>query len=120
MADGKERARTPKVTVGMLLERLRGTLQLEDLEPGVGSDRVVATAEVSSPGLVLAGYVERFTPGRLQVLGETEITYLESLSEPKRKKILDLFFSFPIPAVFVSKGQRLPPGLREAASASHP
>jgi HPr kinase/phosphorylase len=118
MADGKERARAPKVTVGMLLERLRGTLQLEELEPGVGAERPVATAEVSSPGLVLAGYVERFTPGRLQVLGETEITYLESLSEPKRKKILALFFSFAIPAVFVSKGQRLPSGLKEAASAS--
>ena len=118
MAEGKERARAPKVTVGMLLERLRGTLQLEELEPGVGAERVVATAEVSSPGLVLAGYVERFTPGRLQVLGETEITYLESLNEPKRKKILELFFSFPIPAVFVSKGQRLPGGLKEAASAA--
>jgi HPr kinase/phosphorylase len=116
MPDGKDRARAPKVTVGMLLERLRGTLQLEEMEPGVGSERVVATAEVSSPGLVLAGYVERFTPGRLQVLGETEITYLESLSEPKRKKILELFFSFQIPAVFVSKGQRLPGGLKEAAS----
>jgi HPr kinase/phosphorylase len=31
---------------------------------------------------------------------------------------LDLFFSFPIPAVFVTKGQRLPAGLREAAAAA--
>jgi HPr kinase/phosphorylase len=114
--DGKGKA--PKVTVGLLLERLRGTLQLEEMEPGLGPERVVAHAEVSSPGLVLAGYVERFAPGRLQVLGETEISYLESLNEPKRKKILELFFSFPIPAVFVTKNQRFPAGLREAASAA--
>jgi HPr kinase/phosphorylase len=108
----------PKVTVAQLLERLTGTLQLEEIEPGTGQDRVVGNAEVSSPGLVLAGYVERFSAERLQVLGETEITYLTSLSATKRKNILELFFSFPIPAVFVTKGQRLPSGLREAASAA--
>jgi len=108
----------PKVTVATLLERLRGTLQLEEIEPGTGHDRVVGNPEVSSPGLVLAGYVKRFSAGRLQVLGETEITYLSSLSTSERRKILELFFSFPIPAVFVTKGQRLPSGLKELASAS--
>src|ERR1700694_2440367 len=106
----------PKVTVGQLLERLRGTLQLEEMIPGTGLDRVVANPEVSSPGIVLAGYGKRFAPGRLQVLGETEITYLSSLNTTERRKILSLFFSFPIPAVFVTKGQRLPSGLKELAN----
>lgn len=105
-----------KVTVAQLLDRLRGTLQLEEIDPGTGLDRIVENAEVSSPGLVLAGYVERFSAGRLQVLGETEITYLASLAVAPRKKILELFCSFPIPAVFITKGQRLPVGLRETAS----
>jgi HPr kinase/phosphorylase len=81
-------------------------------------DREVPSAEISSPGLVLAGYVERFMPTRLQVLGETEITYLASLNPTERKRILDLFFSFKLPGVFVSKGQRLPGGLKESAAAS--
>ena len=109
---------SPKVTVGQLLDRLRGTLQLEEIEPGTGLDRPVGNAEVSSPGIVLAGYVKRFSAERLQVLGETEITYLTSLDAQERKRILELFFSFPIPAVFVTKGQRLPVGLKEAASAA--
>jgi len=107
-----------QVTVGQLLDRLRGTLQLEEFEPGTGLDRVIGNAEVSSPGLALAGYVERFSAQRLQVLGETEITYLESLAPAARKKIFDLFFSFPIPAVFVTKGQKLPGGLKESAAAT--
>jgi len=107
-----------KVTVGSLLDRLRGTLQLEEIEPGMGLGRAVGNAEVSSPGIVLAGYVKRFSAERLQVLGETEITYLESLTAAERKKILELFFSFPIPAVFVTKGQRLPAGLKEIARAA--
>src|SRR3954463_6929081 len=107
-----------KVTVGQLLDRLRDSLQLEELEPGTGHDRSVGNAEVSSPGLVLSGYVKRFSAERLQVLGETEITYLSSLSPQARREILELFFSFPIPAVFVTKGQRLPAGLKETASAA--
>jgi HPr kinase/phosphorylase len=105
-----------KVTVGQLLDRLRDSLQLEELEPGTGHDRSVGNAEVSSPGLVLAGYVKRFSAQRLQVLGETEITYLASLNPSARREILDLFFSFPIPAVFITKGQRLPLGLKEFAA----
>jgi HPr kinase/phosphorylase len=107
-----------KVTVGQLLDRLRDSLQLEELEPGTGHDRSVGNAEVSSPGLVLAGYVKRFSAQRLQVLGETEITYLASLTPSARREILDLFFSFPIPAVFITKGQRLPLGLKEFAANS--
>lgn len=103
------------VTVGQLLGRLSGTLQLEEIEPGTGHDRAIGNAEVSSPGLVLAGYVKRFSAQRLQVLGETEVTYLSSLGPAERKKILELFFSFPIPAVFVTKAQRLPAGLKEIA-----
>ncbi len=66
-AENVARLKTPTLTVGQLLERLRGTLQLEELEPGVGLDRPVGNAEVSSPGLVLAGYVGRFAAERLQV-----------------------------------------------------
>ena len=109
---------TAKVTVGQLLDRLRASLQLEEIEPGTGHDRSVGNAEVSSPGLVLSGYVKRFSAERLQVLGETEITYLVSLTPQARREILELFFSFPIPAVFVTKGQRLPGGLKEVASAA--
>jgi len=105
-----------KVTVGQLLDRLRASLQLEEIEPGTGHDRSVGNAEVSSPGLVLAGYVKRFSAERLQVLGETEITYLASLNPSARREVLDLFFSFPIPAVFITKGQRLPLGLKEFAA----
>ena len=109
---------TVKVTVGQLLDRLGASLQLEEIEPGTGHDRSVGNAEVSSPGLVLAGYVKRFSAERLQVLGETEITYLGSLTPQARREVLEPFFSFPIPAVFITKGQRLPMGLKEVASAA--
>lgn len=107
-----------KISIAQLFDRLKDSLQLEDLGNGIGMDRDVPSAEISSPGLVLAGYVERFMPTRIQVLGETEVTYLASLSAGERKRILDLFFSFSVPGVFITKGQRLPNGLKESAAAS--
>lgn len=107
-----------KISIAQLFDRLKESLQLEDIGNGIGMEREVPSAEVSSPGLVLAGYVERFSPTRLQVLGETEITYLASLTAAERRRILELFFSFKIPGVIVSKGQRLPAGLKEIAAAS--
>jgi len=109
---------TRSLTVGQFLERSGDSLQLEDLGEGRGLDRTIPGAEISSPGLALAGYVERFVGERLQVLGETEVTYLASLDSANRDRILSAFFSFPLPAIIVTKGQDLPPGLAEGAARS--
>jgi HPr kinase/phosphorylase len=65
---------------------------------------------------VLAGYTDRFVPNRVQVLGETEISYLASRSEADRKRVAETFFSFAIPVVFVTKAQELPSGVLDAAN----
>ena len=103
-------------TVGRLVELLRDTLQLEVIGDEAGLAREISSGEVSSPGLVLAGYTERFPAHRVQVFRETEITYLASLTAEKRREVLELFFSFPVPCVFVTKAQELPPELTEIAS----
>ena len=109
---------TRSLTVRQFLERSGDSLQLEDLGEGRGLDRDIPGADLSSPGLALAGYVERFVAERLQVLGETEITYLASLDAAHRDNILAAYFAFPLPAVIVTKGQELPDGLASAASNS--
>ena len=106
------------LTVGRLLERTRDVLQLEHVEATGGLDREITSPHVSSPGLALAGYTERFASHRLQVLGETEVTYLAKLPDDKRRGILRDFFTFKIPCLFLTKGLKPPPGLAdEAASA---
>lgn len=102
------------VTVGQLVEQLRDTLQLDQVGSG-GHFREVRSADVSSPGLALTGYVERFPSHRIQVFGETEITYLASLPADQREHVLKTFFAFAIPCVFVTKAQSLPEGLAECA-----
>jgi HPr kinase/phosphorylase len=70
---------------------------------------------MASPGLVLAGYTARFLPDRMHVLGETEITYLNSLDPAELAERLQAFFSFALPVVFVTKGLEVPPGMIELA-----
>ena len=106
------------VTVGKLVERLKAPLQLEQLNGTDGHEREIENPDVSSPGLALAGYVGRFTAQRVQILGETEITYLSTLSEAERKRILAQFFSFPIPCVFITKGLEAVTPLVDLASAA--
>ena len=107
----------PAFTVGRLYEMMREPLELELIGDDSGLQREIKNSEVSSPGLVLAGYVERFPAQRVQVFGETEITYLVSLTTVERKRVLDLFFSFDVPCVVVTKGQTIPPEMRDQAKA---
>jgi HPr kinase/phosphorylase len=106
----------PNLTVGRMIERLREPLQLEHFAETGGLEREVGNPDVSSPGLALAGYVKRFPAERLQVLGETEVTYLKSLDQATRRTHLSAFFSFPIPCVFITKNQEPTSDLLELAT----
>ncbi len=97
------------------LTRRGDPLQLEALTGELGLDRQLPDSEVASPGLALAGYTGRFAPHRLHVLGETEITYLRSLSPEERRRRLEQFFSFDLPVVFITKGQEVPQELLDLA-----
>jgi HPr kinase/phosphorylase len=108
----------PKLTVGRLLDRMAGPLQLEHFSQTGGLEREVGNPDVSSPGLALAGYVKRFPAERLQVLGETEVTYLKSLDAATRRAHLTTFFSFPMPCVFITKNQEPTSELLELATSA--
>ena len=104
------------LTVGALFEQLRELLELERVPATDGLARLVTGSDISSPGLALAGFVARFPAVRLQVFGETEVTYLQSLDAPTRRAHLAQFFGFPIPCVFVTKGLELPVEVVEEAT----
>ncbi len=82
-------------------------------EGALGRD--VKRAEISSPGLALAGYTERFVGGRIQVLGETDVSYLRSLDEGRRREAVETLLSFDIACIIATKGQELPGILIEIA-----
>lgn len=118
MAEETKRSSAPSVkslTVQEILDVKRDTLALEVLTPGVSLERRASDPDVSSPGLALAGYTARVPEGRMWVFGETEMTYLGTLSPEAAREKLDRLFSFDVPAIFVSKGQAVPQVFLEIA-----
>lgn len=107
---------TPTLTVEELLRSKRQALALELLTDERGLSRSISGPDISSPGLVLTGYTERFPADRLQVLGETEISFLHSLGPERRRAALETFFAFHFPAVFITKAQGPPEPLLEIAA----
>jgi HPr kinase/phosphorylase len=105
------------ITIQEILDAKSDALRLELLTPGVPLDRRAFDADVSSPGLALAGYTARVPLGRMWVFGETEMTYLASLPVEEARENLGRLFAFEIPAVFISKGQDVPEFFLEVARA---
>lgn len=103
------------LTIRELIENKGTALELELLVEGADLERCIDTASVSSPGLLLAGFTDRFTPGRLQVLGQTEVAYLQSLQPDELRRVLVKFFELPLPALVVTKSQEVPETLLELA-----
>lgn len=105
------------LTVAEFLQRKGEPLALELLTDPQTAEKEITGVEVVSPGLVLAGYVTRFTHSRSQVLGETEITYLQSLSDEDRRTAIDRFLGYDLPIVFITKGMPAPLEMIERANA---
>ena len=93
-------------------ERLRLTL----LTSENGFSRRITKADIHRPGLALAGFVDLFTYDRVQVLGNTEMRYLRSLSEKKLVEAIERFTEFEIPCVIVTDSNEVPEHLIKAAT----
>ena len=104
-----------RVTVQDLFTAKEHTLALELLTPDLELKRPIQSATPSSPGLLLAGFTERAPLGRVQIFGETEIRYLESLGSAERNTSLQTFFSLDMAVVVVTKGLDAPVELIEHA-----
>jgi HPr kinase/phosphorylase len=105
-----------RLTVDELLRSKQDALGLELLTDGRGLSREIHNPDISSPGLVLTGYTERFPSDRVQVLGETEVSFLESLDDDRRTGAIEAFLSFDIPVIFITKGQEPPEPLVAVAN----
>lgn len=97
---------------------------LQDKEYGLGlslyagvnglSHRLYS-ARIQKPGLALTGYTEHLHPDRLQVLGNTEISYLSQMPDDQAIANIARFCSFPISCFIVTKGLEPPDYMKAEA-----
>ena len=76
-----------------------------------GFSRVISWGRIQRPGLALAGFQEFIKPGRIQILGESELKYLDTMPAGLRSERIAAICALPVAAFVVTKGQRVPEDL---------
>ena len=71
-------------------------------------DNNIQESQLHRPGLALAGYLERFAYKKIQILGETEISYMQTINEKVLYDRIKEMFEFNIPLIIVTKGLSIP------------
>jgi HPr kinase/phosphorylase len=104
------------VTVARLFEDQRAELQLELLTEALASKREITVSDINRPGMALMGFVENFLPERIQIVAQTELTYLATLSPQAVRHAIDRLFQFEMPLIVVCKSLEVPPYLIQRAN----
>ena len=104
-----------RLQVGALFQDLQERLSLTLLNTPRGLVRDITQKDLHRPGLALAGFLELFAFDRVQVLGNTEIRYLNSLSHEQRAESVEKILRFDIPCFVVTNSNSGPPELLELA-----
>ncbi len=92
-----------EVTVERFYTEQAGPLGLKLLAGAAGLKRLIREPTVNRPGLALAGFTKYFASKRVQVIGSAESTFLKSLTKEERASRYQLFFSYRVPCVVLSR-----------------
>ena len=104
------------LSVARLFEDQREELQLEPLTESLAGRQEITVQDTHRPGMALMGFLENFLPERVQILAQTELTYLATLSPDGVREAVDRLFYFQMPLIVVCKGLEVPPYLLRKAS----
>ncbi|MCK4957500.1 MAG: HPr(Ser) kinase/phosphatase [Candidatus Cloacimonetes bacterium] len=91
-----------------LLQMKAKELSLTPITKPVTLNNEISSKYISRPGLALAGFFERFAYKRVQILGETEISYMQSMKDEDLYDRLKEVLIYDIPCFIVTKGLSVP------------
>lgn len=94
---------------------LESPAKLVPLTDEIGYKNMICDKNLHRPQLALAGFTDLFTFNRVQICGNTEIKYLNSLSEDKRLKAFEAITKFPVPCIIVTNAHPISSPLIEIA-----
>lgn len=103
------------IRVGALLDDKKFDLRLSLLAGRKGLSRRISSSRIQKPGLVLAGFTEYLHKERVQVFGNTEMSYLLTLPPERASEMLRGFFGQEVSCLVVTKGLEVPPDMAASA-----
>ena len=104
------------ITVGKFFELRREELQLRLIGTEQGMNRLISEPTVNRPGLALAGFYSYFAKKRVQVIGNQEFSYLESLAPAEQQLRFTELCAHEMPCLILCRGLQLPQELLQVAN----
>jgi HPr kinase/phosphorylase len=106
------------ITAADLFEQMRERLDLSWIAGQRGEPRVLEAVDTVARRPSLAGYLNTIYPNKVQILGTEELAWLDALDSRLRWEIIEKLMRYRPLALVISKGQRCPQDLAEAAEES--
>ena len=92
------------VTVNELFDNYSDRLKLECLTNTVNLTNIITSIRVQKPGLRIIENKIELENGKIQILGKTEITYINKLNHANSTRILQELTTQNVPCFIISKG----------------
>ena len=87
------------------IKELITELNLKNYTPEIDTESIIIKhPEINRPALQLAGFFDHFDSERVQVLGNVENAYIETIDEETKKKTYDKLLSHKVPCVLYARG----------------
>jgi HPr kinase/phosphorylase len=97
--DSKAVSKKESITVDFFYKNVKNNFRIHLCSDESGLNRKIVEQNLHRPGLALAGFVDLFSYSRVQVFGNTEVKYLNSLSKAQRVQAFEKIFSFNLPCI---------------------
>jgi HPr kinase/phosphorylase len=105
-------------SVGTLFYTLKEKLGLRWAGSQLGGTRIIKNPQPETAENALVGHLNLIHPNRVQVLGKTEIRYLERLGESSRRDLIDQLFDGTTDLVVIGDQQDVPDDIKQRSEAS--
>jgi HPr kinase/phosphorylase len=111
----EQKVERPFIYVAELLSEKAAHLNLQLVTGKEGVQRIISMPKIQKPGLALTGFTEYVRPGRVQILGESELAFLAQLDGNRRAEVIRQLCTVDIACFIITRGLQPPVELlREA------
>lgn len=114
----KKPLKKKSISVAYFYEHLssRLSIKLRKLNHVDENKRHIFERDVHRPGLALAGFTNLFTYRRVQIVGNTEIWFLNHLSPEERIKAFENITRYKVPCIVITNNNKLDKALVDMAT----
>jgi len=106
----------PKINISEFIGKAPAELQIQLLAGAKGlTTKEIVSSRIQKLGLALAGFSHYIHAGRLQIVGQSEVWYLNQLTSEQRKQAIRTLDLTNICCILITKNLEPPPELIELA-----